>query len=407
MNSGKHTNIQIEIINNILDEVMDEYEADNQMIFTNDSERSRYFFGLRNERFKSWKKPNKCMVPGCLRQSINKSHVIPKGMSLSLIKEEDHLLTPAFNYKTGRMELKSSGISNASTFPGFCPEHESLFKEFEVKKKMEKDEHIYLQTYRAACRELYRLKFVIDHCEKIISTYCNARDEKLMNIVKQKAAERGIHKNLDIRSITYKNDSLVKWVKKELSEVKSSHLHYESRILPSLNQTIFNNLDDDIFIQAFHIDIQIPVALSGSGSFWVSHNCKETKVELIINVIPCTNHSIIILCGDIQDKEYIQHYISRWTINTFSVLSMIETWMVNGTDQWYIKPSVWNALPESRKVKICTDIFENKHDIGSDYEWSIFDELRLFFIKYSEKKEELARNQDYLTIIKSQYQKMT
>lgn len=62
------------------------------------------------------------MYPGCKKVTINKSHTIQENGPLSQIAESHDVLTPVF-YK-GKLDLRIEKIANASTFPGFCDEHE-------------------------------------------------------------------------------------------------------------------------------------------------------------------------------------------------------------------------------------------------------------------------------------------
>ena len=50
--------------------------------------------------------------------------------------------------------MLSIGINEASTFPGYCLEHENLFSEFENIKDFKTGEHMGLQLYRTVCREI-------------------------------------------------------------------------------------------------------------------------------------------------------------------------------------------------------------------------------------------------------------
>lgn len=55
---------------------------------------------------------------------------------------------------------------------------------------------------------------------------------------------------------------------------------------------------------------------------------------------------------------------------------MVETWMVNGTNHWFIRPSVWAKIPSKRASRVLTHIGERGHDLGEPYHLSIFDEVR-------------------------------
>lgn len=395
------------IISNVLDEIMDEYAADNKIIFRNESDRAMRHFGSVSKRLKDWKKSKKCMVPECKNRSIIRSHTIPKRMSLSSISEDNHLLTPEFDQRTGILKLKKIGVSIASTFPGFCSQHERLFEDFETQKKLDSETHIYLQTYRSACRELFRSKLIIEQNEWVRSSYCKLRDQRLLEHVRRKAIERGFPKSVAFSSFSFSNDPLIEEMMDRISGVRQLSACVEHRILPALEQIIFNGCESDAYIEAFNIDLQLPVALSGCAAFIVANSGIQEHVYIIMNVLPCDDHSILIIAGDINFKDQIKHYISRWMSNVFSMISMVESWMVNGTDQWYLRPSVWGYLTAQRKKKILNAILECNQNIGHEYGLSIFDELRTTLLKMLKDREEPTKDVAYWRFVNTQEAKMT
>jgi len=83
----------------------------------------------------------------------------------------------------------------------FCAEHEQLFKEFETQKLIENEAHICLQTYRSACRELFRTKYVIDYYNDLKINYCKLRDERLKEIIEEKVFNKIKENNIIICKI--------------------------------------------------------------------------------------------------------------------------------------------------------------------------------------------------------------
>lgn len=400
--NGNHKNI----INNVLDQIMDEYAADNKIIFFNESDRAKHQFDFINKGVRDWKKSKQCMVPDCSKHSINKSHTIPKGMSLTQISECGNLLTPGSDQKLGIPVLKPVGVSLATTFPGFCPRHERLFLKFETQMKLETEEHIYLQTYRAACRELFRSRHVIEQLDKNIPSYCLLRDERLRKLVQQRMLNKGFPQNTVIESFSMSNDPLITQWDDKIAGLRRLSAHIQDRLIPALENAVFNGREEEIDVTAIHLDLQIPVALSGCAPVFFNAHGLQKEVLILINVVPCAGHSLLIIGCDINNKDYVHRYISNWTVNPFSIISMIETWMVNGTDQWYLKPSVWNALPDCRKTAILDSIIECKQHIGEEYGLSIFDDIRTTLLLRLQEEEELTQKSPYRKIIESQKAKM-
>lgn len=406
MNSKKLSTEHQKLIEDVLDTVMNEYAADNKIIFASESERTKHHYGSINKRLKDWKKSRHCMVPGCSQQSISRSHTIPKGMSLTAISEKGHLLTPEFNQQTGALVLKPVGVSFASTFPAFCSVHEGLFEGFETQKKIETEAHVYLQLYRVACRELFRSHFLIAQHEQFMLSYCRLRDERLMGLVEQRALDRGFPLDTKSTSLSSAKDPLVKWANDRIAGAKELALHIDNKILPAIQRAIFEGCEDGIFVKVFSINFEIPVALSGCAAFYINDHRNKKQVFQIINVLPFDGHSMLILAGAVADKDYIQLYASKWMVNAFSMISMVESWMLNGTDQWYLKPSVWNVLPGSRKAAILDAILQCDQNIGEEYSLSIFDGIRTTFLLMLKEKEEPTQDNTYWRFVRSQKAKM-
>ena len=401
--SDEHKQLIIDVFN----QVATEYEDDNRVIFLSEADRAKHKFTSLNQQIKLWKRSKYCMVPGCNIRSIKRSHTIPSGMSLSTISEDGRLLTPLLDQHNGKIVMTPVGIGDASTFPGFCHDHEQLFKSFETRRKIDTKSDILLQTYRTACRELFRTKFLIEQHTSRITAYCRLRDERLLGIIKQRALERGFPREAGFTEISFTNDPIVSRVNNQLEGTRELGLHIEHNILHALQNAIFSNCEPAVLIHALNIDFQIPVALSGCASFAINDNGERKEIYLLMCVIPCVDHSIIIFCGDIQDKAYIKDYVKYWTSDCVMFLSMIESWMINGTDQWYIKPSIWNALATKRQTAILHAMAACEQNIGEDFGLSIFDDIRIHMLSMLKDHSGGTQDVDFLRFVEIQKAKMS
>ena len=157
----------VRIANRALDDIVLEYKKDHHVLFSDETERrSQQYASVEG----SW-------IPGRGRkdasilvakiEALGRSHSIQKTGSLGIIAQDGIVLTPEFNQETGLDELVEKGISWASTFPGFCAKHETLFQSFENEGRLSTNEAIALQIYRSFCREIVRLRHNIEHAEQI------------------------------------------------------------------------------------------------------------------------------------------------------------------------------------------------------------------------------------------------
>ena len=75
-----------------------------------------------------------------------------------------------------------------------------------------------------------------------------------------------------------------------------------------------------------------------------------------------------------------QAFLKAWQKridNIFGLLNLVEGWVIHGTDHWFIRPSVWGALPSSRKRQILDGLKSTDGAPGISETPSIFDNLRL------------------------------
>jgi hypothetical protein len=103
---------------------------DPSLLFLSDSERMKALYKMIGAKAAEWQKPVNCMDRGCSKPSIAKSHRIQRSEPICQLLEDGHVVTPGF--LDGELKIKRIGASEASTFPGFCIEHEAIFRPFET-----------------------------------------------------------------------------------------------------------------------------------------------------------------------------------------------------------------------------------------------------------------------------------
>lgn len=381
--SDKLKKEELEIIGKLFDEVIGEYEKDSHIIFLNESERARKHFGRIKQGLKKWSKKQICMVPGCNKRSIVRSHTVPKGMSISVISENRHVLEPEFDHKLGKVVLKKIGIANATTFPGFCTDHELLFEEFENKKTIDTPPHLYLQAYRAACRELFRAESIVEQQEWVIKEYRDIREQGIFRLLLYRMRKCGLDSEIDFKSIDFKNEPLMLDALEKTQSARKHATYIRENILPALEKAVFFGDATDICISATSIDLEIPVALAGAASFAVDDAGVYTEVTLLMNVVPSVGNTLIIFAATNSNSRYLEYYKENWVNHGINILSMVESWMINGTDQWCLRPSVWERIDENRQAELMRMILSAEKGIIQHCELSIFDCLRESLIKQS------------------------
>jgi hypothetical protein len=99
------------------------------------------------------------------------------------------------------------------------------------------------------------------------------------------------------------------------------------------------------------LDAVVPIALAGLGVFHVLDGDKNQRVQMILNIIPGDRRTVLLMFGRPQDEGYMRAYLAKWP-NTIELLNMIESWMIHGTDHWFVRPSIWASIPRHRQRAI-------------------------------------------------------
>lgn len=120
----------------------------------------------------------------------------------------------------------------------------------------------------------------------------------------------------------------------------------------------------------------MPVALSGLDCLEVEVNGCSKRILLIINVIPDGDGTDFLVSTSTEDSGFIESYLDRISTG-LTMLNTIEAAMLHSTDHWFIRPSVWNGLPELRKRSILSALGRSIHQNSLCWiPYSIFDEVR-------------------------------
>ena len=158
-------------------------------------------------------------------------------------------------------------------------------------------------------------------------------------------------------------------MKKNDREIKEISEYYKT------SQNLLER-DDDFSSYVYTIDIKIPVCLSGRANINILDNDKSKNIILFVNVLPTNKKTTIFISSLKENEDYLKLYVNNVLSDGPSFINMIETWMIRGTDHWFIKPSIWNNIEQTRKDKILSDINDLRYNIGTPYTITIFDELK-------------------------------
>jgi len=362
------------LLSESIENVINSFHANPDKILTENLRKSLFFNHVSNS-LKLYRSNHDCIYLNCTKKSIKNSHTISKKLFLATIEENGHVLRPKFDTNTNSFILDKIGINLASTFPGFCTNHEKLFQDFEEKDQFNTPEHFNLQLYRTICREYFIKKYQQRIYSQLLISYKEFRNNALL----EKYRKDNFIKFLESKGLQFKGlkysmpDTFEKLITKELNylnkEIDIMHVYYQKG-------TDLLEGKDDFWGKAYSLDIQIPVCLSGRANFKVNDNGKEKNIIVFINVLPQKINTTINICGLNKDEDYIKLYLNSALTDGISFLTMIETWMVRGTDHWFIKPSIWQKISRKSQKTILQDFRDLSYNIGTPYLITIFQDLK-------------------------------
>ena len=77
-----------------------------------------------------------------------------------------------------------------------------------------------------------------------------------------------------------------------------------------------------------------------------------------------------------------------------TTLSFIEAFMVYGSDHWYISPQYWESFSNEKQEMILSEIFNVDKLFTSEFEYSIFDDIRIIILDVYENHSDSFSNAD-------------
>lgn len=352
-------------------------------LYMDDNYFIQLYYKYINERAASRKKGKKCMYPNCKNKPI-KSHTIPEAKALKVISENNHILYPMLDESTTEYKMKKDGTGQTSIFPGFCKKHEEIFKGFERTGNF-KDDSIVLQNFRVICRDLYFYKSIRRLFKENLNRYRN----ELIKYHNDLIGRSNIKKSLKLQTINDENtdhmEKSIELLNKEISDIMTDFYN------PFTEQEDFSITHVSAIILG-----ELPVCFAGRSGFEVKNieNGEVQGFQVVLTVLPYNGQTFLTFTTKIEYQESFMAIISNYSSN-IEMLSFIESWMIYGSDYWYIKPSYWENFVEAKKERILEDLKINNVYPVKKLEYSIFDDIRELIIgnersnDYLDKDDEL------------------
>lgn len=373
----------------VTDRVLDDFVDGKEWDYLNESTMNSKYMGQVAKRNKSWANSKMCIYPGCGKTSIRRSHTIQKSGSIDVISENNHVLTPMLIERPSKLEyiMKHIGVNEASTFPGFCIEHEKLFHRYEKNKKLMDAEDYRLQIYRTICREIvFNESELTSHIE-----FYNTYKKEVENVfIKELEKEYGKSiSELGLESIKVEENNY----KKHLYDNGVEKYNNTLQSLHKLHDACFNN---DIFLISIKIPFQIPVAIAGISNVRFSDYIytEDEDSTVVVNLLPLEGETDLIISSLFIYKDSLLTFVEYIKQTPLTLLNFIESFIINGSEHLFFKESVWEKLSEVMQRQMINDIFYSDWSFGKEYEYSILNDIRKQLIDEAEEVIQLTETSE-------------
>lgn len=350
-------------------EADDAFRNDFTVIYRTEQQRAKAHFDRFKQIWKGWDKPGKCIYRGCPNPTIRRSHAIQKSAHLEHLAENQHVLTPQLNAR-GQLEMKRIGVNLASTFPGFCEDHEQIFAEFETAGSISNPRHFGLQAFRTLCREIFRKKLEIAGQSSAIDQYRKARSNYYISTIE------GSTPNATVHSLEIKGDGMERFVTSRIRESKLTLAELEGDLYDELFEFI-NDERREPCLNVLTLPFEVPVACSGFGNLTYIDRARKKKREAFcaLGILPQPGSTIAYFATSKKHSGIADIYFVKMGAG-FGAVNAMESWIVNGSDHWFMRPSAWDSIPAPRQKRILEQIMRDDDNIGSFLSFSIFDDAR-------------------------------
>lgn len=320
-------------------------------------------FSFISERERSRKKKGKCIIHDCDKRCVS-SHTIPESAVLKRIAHKKEVLYPKIDTQVDAYQCKPINIGKASAFPGFCTEHENLFSGFETDGNFE-DPSIALQNLRIVYRYMFEKTSLLNVFKRRLLSYKKEITDYQRERFTQ--AKKFLKKGVTLTNV---DDDITEHLKAQISKLEYMVATIHNEDLVPLIDTLTGK-DASISLIAAHIDCEVPICLAGKSEFKVN----GVKYTVHLSIFPAPGKTF---CFFSIPKSHEQDFISileRYE-NDLDFLKFIESWMVHGTDFWYINPIEWASYSEKKQEKILTLLKSTEHFPDEELDFTIFDNLR-------------------------------
>lgn len=284
------------------------------------------FFKTINQKF------NKCLCPSmtCEKPAI-RAHSVQKATALSFIEEAQHVYGLKLSFKGDEpvCEFEKMGRNNASTFTGFCSQHDTeIFLPIDTKPlDLKNDEQLFLIAYRSITRELHA---VFEGAAKLQHAHISNVEAGL---VKADAASASA-----FAPVHAAHKAWLTWRYR-------SH-YYDMNMLKGRFREITHSI--------FTISGRPPVVASSSFFPTVENPEDNKKPRIALNIIPLSadETAIIFSYPKAQSSDARKYLAPIMLKNGEDRLLALSTLALDTTENFFLRPSHVDSWPDDKRTSI-------------------------------------------------------
>lgn len=292
-----------------------------------------------------------CMYPECRNSAVN-SHTISRSILLN-IANSGVVISPQVKRNDDspvkRIVFEKIGINKASTFKGFCEEHEALFRSVDT-QGINTFRDLFLQLYRSLCKCIF-VGDSIRSSEKTIFSDGLIWCDKW---------ENGKNPNATVLAEFF-HDLLIDFpeAERELGVPDG----YSGEFTPWTN-----TIKLGVKLIYKKVSFVIPVALQKKFTL------KKGGIiyDVVVIVIPGKNSTSIVVATPPEDVSEWKNFFG----STIDVLCLVES-LLMADSEWFLSPDVFDNWSAEKKNFLEMDYrYCNERKFLELYDVSIFDDIR-------------------------------
>lgn len=285
---------------------------------------------------------SECLHPSKCHNKPISSHTIQKSIGLNVISKNNHVMTfmnglNGVIRNDGKFKVTKKGIKTASTFPGFCEEHDGeLFAPIEKKSWSNCKENAFLFSLRAISYEFFSKKRAL-----LSATYLKENADKGKDFDSQVAIQHTL-------------SSLIYGIEMGIKDGEFWKNSYD-------NFYLNKNYENYHYLA---IETKSPLPVCGCGSFHIDYDFEGNLLQDLMSTSEKIQHLTInatsnldrglIIFGWIGDEngparkflESFERIPENKKVNT--VIKLFFEYIENT----YFEEHWWESLPEQAKISI-------------------------------------------------------